>query len=50
MTIIALFMVGIRDAFFDKGSDRAVVMLLFITLCFFIVEMMLMSFAIKGYA
>ena len=49
MTIIALFMVGIRDAFFDKGADRAIVALLFSTLVFFIVEMVLMSFAIKGY-
>ena len=29
MTIIALFLVGIRDAFFDKSSDRAIVALLF---------------------
>ena len=76
MTLVALFIVGLRDAFLSKSvrrhhslplpsllivlptlyavsivlqADTPIVHITTVTLLFFVVEMSMMSFAIKGY-
>ena len=48
-TIVALFLDPLRDAALDKASDPFVNLVIFVSLVFFVVEMVLLSFAQKGY-
>jgi class 3 adenylate cyclase len=49
MTMLALFLDPIRDAWMDKGHDEWVNAVLFVCFMFFCVEMTLLSIAEKGY-
>ena len=47
-TIVALFLDPLRDASLDRDTDQSVNLIIFVSLVFFVVEMVLLSFAQKG--